>query len=171
MRLSGETANLEFDSGNVSFLQNTPTSVDLTTTLNLRTALGDMYNKYNKFLMVLNSFGGFAGSVVTYTGQGSPVTATVGITGDIPFLSNSLNGQISTVAYFPLRFILPNNGYTSTNSTIQNGIVFQKPANEVATVTLTPYLVRGGAIALINSANSNSLYDFNYSFTIYGLSE
>lgn len=171
MRLSGETANLEFDSGNVVFPQNTPTSVAITASLNLRTALGDMYNKYNKFLMVLNSFGGFAGAVVTYTSQGSPAIATIGISGDLPFISNSLNGQISSVAYFPLRFTLPSNGYNSTNSTIQNGVVFQKPANDVAEVTITPYLVRGGAIALINCASANSIYDFNYSFTIYGLSE
>lgn len=171
MRLSAECANLEFDSGSVSFPLNTNTSVAINASLNLRNVLGDMYNKYNKYIIILNSFGGFASTTVSYGGSAAAgAVYSIGITGDLDFISNSVNGVASNIGYFPTRLPLPSNGSAFTNSTMSNGIVFVKPLNDVVNISIVPYLIRNGTVAYI-SATINALYDFNYSFTIYGLSE
>jgi len=49
MRLSAESANLEFDSLPVLFSAGTSYNVGFNGDVNWRTVLGDMYNKYDYF--------------------------------------------------------------------------------------------------------------------------
>ena len=179
MRLSAESANLEIETGQTVVLADVVYPFAVTNTVNLRTVLGDMYDKYNKFYIVFNSYGGFSGNVaLSYTtattnasGQTSFVW-TLGMSGDLRFLSNAVNGQLSTIGYFPPRFTLPVNGYSFLNAPqSNNGLVFQKPNNEIVQITLSPYQIRGGLPANLVCTGTTSIYDFNFNFTIYGLSE
>jgi hypothetical protein len=175
MRLSGECANFEFETGQVSILANVTYPFVVSNTVNMRTVLGDMYDKYNKFYIVFNSLGGFSGNAnLSYTTSGATsqnaLVWTLGMSGDLRFLSNTVNGQLSTIGYFPMRFTLPVNGYNFLNGAITNGIVFEKPSNDIGTINISPYLIRGGAPANL-VCTANTTYDFNFSFTIYGLSE
>jgi hypothetical protein len=87
-------------------------------------------------------------------------------------LSNTVNGQPSSIGYFGLRFTLPVNGYVSTNAPATGyGIVFELPPNESATINLTPYLVRNGTPAILGVVGASAAFDFNFNFSIYGLSE
>jgi hypothetical protein len=173
MRLSAETANLEFDTFSQTINVGETIPLEISQQVNWRTLLGDMYDKYNKFLIVFNSFGGWTGPNITYSLAGTNALVwTCGIDSDIHFLSNSVNGQLSNIAYFPTRFTLPPaNNYALINSTINNGVVFAKPYNSISELTVAIYLVRSGTPATISVASGSSTYDYNFSFTIYGLSE
>jgi hypothetical protein len=171
MKLSDETANLEFDTLPQTIVAGTTVPLQISQQVNWRTVLGDMYNKYDKFLMVFNSFGGFSGSSsMNYNGGGNNLVWTIGITSDISFLSNTVNGQLSSIAYFPTRFTLPINGFGLTNSSTTTGVVFQKPQNATSRLTIALYQIRGGAPCVIGTT-VNTTYDYNFSFTIFGLSD
>lgn len=178
MKLSGETANVEFDTGVITIAASGTYPLFLTQTVNMRTMLGDMFDKYEKFLMVFNGIGATAtGGGLTYNagtivGQGNSVTWTLGMFGDLQFISNSVNGQLSNIAYFPTRFTLPVNGSTITNSSNNAGITFAKPKNDVVTLTMAPYLIRGGGAGIaVSPAGNPTTIDVNFNFTVYGLSE
>ena len=141
MKLSGECANFEIETGQVAIIANIVYPFVITNTVNMRTVLGDMYNKYNKFYIVFNSYAGFTGSnTISYTTLNTTGTGafiwTLGMSGDLRFISNTVNGQITSVGYFPLRFTLPINGYGFLNGTTTNGLVFERPNNETVTITL-----------------------------------
>lgn len=176
MRLSAETANLEFDTLNQTINSGDAIPLQVSQEVEWRTLLGDMYDRYNKFLIVFNSFGGYTGANMQYTGSGGSIQTlvwTCGITSDIQFLSNTVNGQVSNIAYFPTRFTLPAvNNYSLINSTVNNGIVFQKPYNSRSQLTVSVYAVRNGTQCILGvSGAGSSTYDYNFSFSIYGLSE
>jgi len=181
MKLSGETANLEFDTGSLLVPANTSRDLFLTQTINLRNCLGDMFDKYDEFLMVFNSLGSSATSSSTNT-YSTPTVASLnqsaiwslGIYGDLQFTSNTLNGQISNIGYFPPRFTLPVSTVSASanvffNFPINNGITFKKPQNDFVTITLTPYLIRAGGAGSVVAGASDLTIDTNMSFTIFGL--
>jgi hypothetical protein len=180
MKLSGECANFEIDSGNITLAADTSIPFVITNKVNMRSVLGDMYNKYKKFYIQLNSLSGFATSAVGYTAISPPTVPsgqtglvwTLGMSGDLRFLSNTVNGQPSSIGYFGLRFTLPVNGYATTNAPATGyGIVFELPPNESVTINLTPYQVRGGTAAILGVVGVTGIFDFNFNFSIYGLSE
>lgn len=174
MRLSSESANLEFDTFNQTITAGQSIPLQISQQVNWRTVLGEMYDKYDNFLIVFNSYGGFTGTNVTYNGSAASnaLVWTVGITSDIQFLGNTVNAQLSNIAYFPTRFNLPaGNGYSLVNSTVNNGIVFQKPYNSTSQLTVSVYQVRNGVQCLLGVSTGSSTYDYNFSFSIYGLSE
>jgi hypothetical protein len=174
MRLSAESANLEFDTLNQTINAGQSIPLQISQQVNWRTVLGDMYDKYDNFLIVFNSFGGWSGTNITYNGvaASNALVWTAGIVSDIQFLGNTVNGQLSSIAYFPTRFALPSgNGYSLINSTLNNGIVFQKPYNSTSQLTVSVYQVRNGTQCVLGSSSGSHTYDYNFSFSIYGLSE
>ncbi len=180
MKISGECANFEIDSGSIVLPADTSIPFVITNKVNMRSVLGDMYNKYKKFYIQLNSLSGFATSAVGYTAISPPTVPsgqtglvwTLGMSGDLRFLSNTVNGQPSSIGYFGLRFTLPVNGYATTNAPATGyGIVFELPPNESVTINLTPYQVRGGTAAILGVVGVTGIFDFNFNFSIYGLSE
>jgi hypothetical protein len=181
MRLSGETSNLEFDTGPLLVPANTSRSLFLTQTFNMRSALGDMFDKYDEFLMVFNSIGASASSTSTnsYTGgnvtnQSQTAVWTTGIVGDLQFTNNTVNGQISNIAYFAPRYTLPVSTVAASanvffNFAINNGVTFLKPQNDFVTLTITPYLIRTGGPGSVQAGATDLTIDINLSFTVFGL--
>jgi hypothetical protein len=183
MKLSGETANLEFDTGPLLVPATTTRDLFLTQTFNMRAALGDMFDKYDEFLMVFNSIGASASSASTntYTGGGGAVTNqnqtavwSTGIYGDLQFTNNTVNGQISNIAFFPPRYTLPVSTVAASanvlfNFPINNGVTFLKPQNDFVTLTITPYLIRSGGAGSVTAGASDLTIDINLSFTVFGL--
>lgn len=175
MKISGECANFEVDTGSISY--NTAFSnQDMTFTLNvnMKQVLGELYEKYKKFMIVFNGISMWGGvtSYSTTTGLSNLNATTVwtlGMTG-LQWINNSYNGQINAIGYFPNRFTMPiSNGYVANNATSNNGICFDKPASHQVTLTIAPYLTRQGGVALANQTGSTGGWDINYSFTIFGL--
>jgi hypothetical protein len=100
------------------------------------------------------------------------VVWTLGMYGDLRFLSNTVNGQPSSIGYFGLRFTLPVAGFSTINAPATGyGIVFELPPNESVTINLTPYQVRNGTPAILGVVGQTGQFDFNFNFSIYGLSE
>jgi hypothetical protein len=174
MRLSAESANLEFDSFPVNFSAGQTYNVGFNGDVNWRTVLGDMYNKYDYFYIVFNSFGGFSSTNnMTYT-AGSVTGISTGawqmaISGDIQFVSNSGNGQLTNIGIFPDLFPLPQNGNLFTNSPINNGIIFRKPLNSISRITIAPYFLLNNQPAVAVLSTGSGQIDVNYSFVIYGM--
>jgi hypothetical protein len=176
MRLSGESANLEFDTGNIVFLANTTRDIFVFQQFNLRVALGSMYNRYNKFYMVFNSVASFLGGGTTYsagdvTGITSSTAWLIGVTG-LDFINNSVDGVISKTAIFPISVSLAQNGNNNGGSAFtMNGVVFNKPSNDIQDITIQPYLVRGLQPGKAVTGGINQIGDYNFSFTVYGLED
>ena len=174
MKLSAESANLEFDSFPVNFSAGQTYNVGFNGDVNWRTVLGDMYNKYDYFYIVFTSFGGFSSTNnMSYT-AGSITGISTGawqmaISGDIQFLSNSGNGQLTNVGIFPDLFALPLNGNIFLNSTINNGIIFRKPSNSISRITIAPYFLINNQPAVAVVSTGSAQVDYNYGFTIYGM--
>jgi hypothetical protein len=175
MKISGECANFEVDTGNISYTA-AFTNQDMTynVNVNMRQVLGDLYDKYDKFIIVFNGISMWGG-VTSYStttgisGLGANTIWTLGMSG-LNWINNSYNGNINTIAYFPNRFTMPiSNNYASTNATSNNGVCFRKPDNPFLTLIIAPYLTRQGGIALANQTGTTGGWDINYSFTIFGL--
>lgn len=178
MRLSGECANFEIDTGlNVIVGAFTDQPIAYNVNVNMRQVLGDMFDRYDKFLMVFNSIGMWGG-LTSYTTAATGTTLftntavwTLGVSG-LDWQNSTYNGTISNVAYFPNRFTMPiTSNYTASNSSTSNGVVFRRPDNPFVTLSASPYLTRQGGPALANmtTTTGNNGWDINYSFTIYGL--
>jgi hypothetical protein len=174
MRLSGESANLEFDTGNISFPINTTRDIFIFQQFNLRVALGSMYNRYNKFYIVFNSVASFLGATTTYTagtvtGVTTSIAWLIGVTG-LDFINNSVDGVISKTALFPTTVSLAQNSNNNGGSAFtMNGVVFNKPSNDIQDITIQPYLVRGLQPGKAVTTTPQSIGDYNFSFTVYGL--
>lgn len=174
MKLSDETANLVFDTGQFTVQANsTYNNLFISQNVNMRTILGEMYNRYKKFYIVFNSIISFGTSAVTYTaGTVTGITNSscwlCGIDG-LDFVNNNVDGQISTVAYFPVTFGMSVNGNNAPIMTsTKNGIVFNKPLNDNVYININPYLISNlKKASLVTTAVSFCQY--NLSFTIYGL--
>lgn len=179
MKLSGESANLEFDTGPVLVPATTSRALFLTQTFNIRAALGDMFDKYDEFLMVFNSIGASANAATASSLSAGSITAqtnvavwTLGISGDLAFTNNTVNGQISSIGYFAPRFTLPiavTSPNLSINFPINNGVTFLKPNNDFVTLTMAPYLIRGGSPGSAVAGTTDLTIDTNLSFTVFGL--
>ena len=176
MKLSGECANFEVDTGSViSTVAYNNTDMTYILNVDMRQVLGDLYHKYDKFIIVFNGISmwssatGYTTSTVT-TGITAGTVWTLGMTG-LNWVNNSFNGNINTIGYFPNRFTMPlGNAYASTNATSNNGICFRKPDNPFVSLSISPYLTRQGGIALA-TGTLNTGWDINYSFSIFGLTE
>jgi hypothetical protein len=173
MRLSGESANLEFDTGNITFLANTTRDIFIFQQFNLRVALGSMYNRYNKFYMVFDSAGSFLGNPTYSAGSVTGITSVVGwligVSG-LDFINNSIDGVISKTALFPTTISLAQNGNSNGGLAFtMNGVVFNKPSNDIQDISVQPYLVRGLQPGKAVTGGVNQIGDYNFSFTVYGL--
>lgn len=176
MKISGECANLDLDTTSLSGLVNLDLS-SFSVDVDLRQVLGIMYDKYDKFMIIFNGAGGWTNaSSYSSTSGTTNLTATtvwsLGMSG-LNWAFNSYNGTLSNVAFFPSKLTLPIAGYGNTNfPNFRNGIVFRKPTgNSKVTLKIVPYLTRGSGTAIAVVASGTVQFDFNYSFSIYGLSE
>ncbi len=177
MKISGECANLELDTGTITGASGLTYDLSLISfDVNFRQVLGPMYDKYDKFLIVFNSYCAWTNSTTWSTSTGvSALTTTAGWSlgmSGLDWESNSYNGQLSTIAYFPNKITLPTNGYTFFNSpSFGNGIIFRKPSSFITSLKVVPYSVRanGSAVSVVTAGTPT--FDFNYNFSIYGLSD
>lgn len=171
MKLSGECANLDLDTGSRSSGTTTLEISSITIPVDMRQVLGDMYDKYEHFEIIFNGIGGWSNatsySAGTITGLTNTATWNLGMIG-LDWEASTYNGQLSNVAYFPNRFTLPIGGYGSSNFSTNNGIMFRKPYSPYVTLNVTPYLTRGGGPATV-VASATAQIDLNFSFSIYGL--
>ncbi len=178
MRLSGESATLEFDTNSVTVASGESYAIYISQELNLRTCLGDMYDRYNQFMIVFNGIGGYTSTNINYnagsvTLTGNTAVWTIAMTG-LPFNNTTFNGVPLNIAYFPTRFTMPTNAYAVTNNASPNGICFRKPPSPNANIAIFPVLTRSGGAGTVfgsGAAGTTGTYDFNFSFTVYGLSE
>lgn len=173
MKLSGESANFELDKGLVSSGLTIPFLIN--ETIDLRIVLGDMYDKYDKYVIIFNSIGGWTNANSWATSLGaSAINQTgswsLGMEG-LPWNNSTSNSNMTSMALFPNKFNLPIVGYGTQNATYSNGISFRKPANSIVTLTYAPYLTRTGGYAIAVATSGVVSIDFNLSFTIYGLSD
>ncbi len=174
MKISGECANLDLDTGTLVGNTNLDISI-MSFNVDLKRMLGDMYDKYDKFIIIFNSMGGWSNASSYSTASGtSGLTGvalwSIGMTG-LDWVSNSYNGQDTSLAFFPNKVLLPVANYANNNfPNFRNGVCFRKPMNPNVILTLGPYLTRGGSTA-IAVATGTVQVDFNFSFSIFGLSE
>jgi hypothetical protein len=176
MKLSGECANFEIDTGSVTYASTfTSENMAFTVSVNMKQVLGELFERYKKFMIVFNGismWGNVTGYTTTtgVTGLTNAAVWTLGMTG-LNWINNSYNGLSNNVGFFPNRFTMPTaNGYSNTNATANNGICFDKPASNQVTITVVPYLTRQGGTAQA-SGSATGGWDINYSFTIFGLIE
>ncbi len=190
MKRSGECANFQLDY-EIATMQNTEKSLTYSTSINLKNILGDMYDKYNKFVIIFNGLGywtntpapsGTSPNVIGGYNSGGARNVTsvgvyyLGISGLDIINNSSKNGDLSNIGFFPGRFALITANYYSLNLTnTSNGIMFNKPSNPNVNITLPIYNVRTNvetSIAISGTSSTTAiLFDMNLSFTIYGISE
>lgn len=172
MKLSGECANLDLDTSQLSNGTNTLELSSISFQVDMRQVLGDMYDKYDHFEIIFNSIGGWV-NAGSWSGGGvtnlnASATWSLGMSG-LDWEASTYNGLITNLVYFPNRFTLPVAGYGATNFTTNNGIMFRKPYNPYVTLNITPYLTRGGQPATFIASTASAQIDLNFSFSIYGL--
>lgn len=176
MKISGECANLDIDTGSAF----TPSGLTLDITylidVDLRQVLGTMYHKYEKFMIIFNGVGGWTSasswsSSTNVAGINATGSWSLGMSG-LNWAFNTYNGSITDVAFFPNKITLPISGYGTTNvPNYRNGIVFRKPSNSVVSLKIVPYLTRSNGTAIAVVTTGSPTVDFNYSFSIYGLTD
>lgn len=172
MKISGECANVDLDTGARGSATTTYEFNTLSFSVDMRQVLGDMYDKYEHFEIIFNGIGGWA-NATSWTAGGitniaNTATWTLGMSG-LDWEASTYNGQLSNLVYFPNRFTLPTGGYGATNFSTNNGIMFRKPTSPFVTLNITPYLTRGGQPAIAVVTTGTASIDFNFSFSIYGL--
>jgi hypothetical protein len=136
--------------------------------IDLKAVLGSMFYKYDKFRIEFNSFDGWC-NFPNWTNLPNNAVWKLGISG-LNFTNNTNNFISDSMAFFPIRFGMPTNGYLYVNNSFNaNGIVFEKPSNGKATITLSIYNCRFNAVVAGIYTTSNNTLNAEFSFTIYGL--
>lgn len=154
MDLSVNLANVLF-TYNVSTPDAGIATSEFSRTINLRNVIGAQeYDKSDFFEMSFNNYSASNFIETIFTNELGALSSTtvvkLGISG-LPFVNNSLNGQISNFALFPQTFIASGHP-TAINSTFrannfpyprQRPIKFRKPASPEVTLTFAFYTIRG----------------------------
>ncbi len=110
MKISGECANLELDTGTITVASGLTYDLSLISfDVDLRQILGTMYDKCEKFLIVFNSLGSWRNATSWSSSTGTTgITATgswsLGMSG-LNWESNTYNGQLSNVAFSPIKLL------------------------------------------------------------------
>ena len=185
MKISGECANLELDCViNPPGGSTQQSDITVTYNINFRQLLGDMYGRYDEFMIVFDGIGGWSNATSynttnsVLTPSGYPAISGVNATGSwslgmigLDWKYYSYNGNLSNIGLFPNKFNLGVSGYTTTNfGTTNQGLVFRKPQNGNIQLTISPYLTRTQGTCVAVTTGANIMVDFNYNFSIYGLS-
>jgi hypothetical protein len=154
MELSANLANLIF-TYNVTTPNAGIATSEFSRTINLRNIIGSQeYDKSEFFEMSFNNYSASNFLETIFTNEIGALSSSnalkLGVSG-LPFVSNSLNGQVSNFALFSQVFQAT--GHPSAlNSTFrgnnfpyprQRSIKFRKPANPEVTLTFAFYTVRG----------------------------
>ena len=184
MKISGECANLELDTLSVlSGAGIQEISLMVYFNIDMRQVLGDMYDRYEEFLMVFDGIGGWTNATSFTTtpsnlstnnlisGGNQTSSWSLGMTG-LDWKYSTYNGQLNEIALFPNKFNLGVSGFTTSNfGSTSQGIVFRKPSNPFVRLSVAPYLSRTQGIGVAVTTATAIQIDFNYNFSIYGLSE
>lgn len=174
MKRSAETAHLFFDNREA---WSGASSSRSTFKVNFRDLLGNMYNKYSKFLIVLNSHSAFAPDWTNAAGTAVNVYARMsglnwehssyGILTAQTYQNNVMMRGNNEEAVFPQVFNLADNGVTTFNSSINTGLCFRKPTEEFTTLAILFRDIRSNKDG--SSIPDGFGYQYLMSFTIYGL--
>lgn len=182
MSKSLECANLVLDSGYLTMVQGSTIPTVQTFQINLKKALGDMYDKYDTFAICLNSVVNYAQLSTYSTGDpdvaslGGSSVVKVGMTG-LNWMSTTLNGQKQSLVLFPNAFVIGGNsaasdgGYGSGNFKKPNCVMFKKPATPNITLTVGFYIVRKNLAIRLGNSSGEVRFEGNYNFSIFGIEE
>ncbi len=174
MSLSSESASVIFDSGYSELPLGSSIETVFSVNFDLRTSLGDMYDRYDTFAICLNSIS-FYTQLSSYSTINTPLVGTFGanamcncgMTG-LPWINYSTNGNLDNLALFPPTFRL-GVGYEGNTFGKSNCLLFRKPSNSMTTITIGCYVIRmQGAVKVGNSSN-NVQYSGNYNLSIFGI--
>ena len=139
-------------------------------TLNLRKVLGNMYDKYDYFTIVLTSIGGYNDLSATTSNSISLNTNAVymlGLQGLVFPMNTTTANNNSSLGIFPGRFNIAYNGYLNVNLTnSSNGLVFLKPQQNNVSISIPLICTRTMAST---NGTTTSQFSLNYTFNIYGL--
>lgn len=139
-------------------------------TLNLRKVLGNMYDKYDYFTIVLTSVGGYNDLSATTSNGTSLNTSAVymlGLQGLVFPMNTTIANNNSSLGIFPGRFAITWSTYLNVNLTnSSNGLVFIKPQQNNVTISIPLICVR--TMASTNGTTATQ-FSLNYTFNIYGL--
>ncbi len=150
--MNKQSATLQFQANMISSLgapSNTYRNVPI------RDILGEMYDKYNKFKLVLNYHSGNITNITSYS---------VRISG-LDFI-NTMEYKTDKSNQKSALFMLPQNTGRAINQIQENyGAVFRKPANNKVDITISMLLT---STMEIPNYNTGSQY---FVFSIYGIEE
>lgn len=154
MDLSINLANLIF-TYNVTTPDAGIVTSEFSRTINLRDVIGrEEYDKCEYFEMAFNNYSASNFIETIFTNELGALSSTnvckLAVSG-LPFVNNSINGQITNLALFPQVFTVTGHP-TAINSTFRGNnfqtpkfksIKFRKPSNPEVTLTFAFYTVRG----------------------------
>lgn len=179
MSKSSEYANLVLDTGYLT--QTTGTITTLRTfNIDLKKALGDIYDKYETFAICLNSYALYDQMSTYNTGDpdvaalGLSTTVKVGMTG-LNWISSTLNGDKSTLCFFPNAFFAGggisanDGGYGQAVFKNPNCIMFSKPPEPNVTLTVGLYVVKKNLPLRVGNSAGELRLQINYNFSVYGI--
>jgi hypothetical protein len=153
MDLSLNLSNLIF-TYNVTTADAGIATSEFSSTINLRNVIGHQeYDKSDFFEMSFNNYSASNFIETIFTNELGPLSSTnvckLAVSG-LPFVNNSINGQISNLALFPQVFLVTGHP-TAINSTFRGNnfptpkfksIKFRKPANPEVTLTFAFYTIK-----------------------------
>ena len=156
------------------------TDADLTGnfTLNLRKVLGNMYDKYHYFTIVLTSIGGYndlSGTKSNSISLNTNAVYMLGLQGLVFPMNTTTANNNSSLGIFPGRFNMAYNGsYLNVNLTnSSNGLVFIKPDQSNVSISISLLCTRTMASTVgtmpATNGTTTSQFSLNYTFNIYGL--
>ena len=177
MESSDKFSNLELDTGLLTSPAGSTVKLSFTFSINLRTILGDNYDKYDEFAISLNAVSGnyAISNYVDSTGTAlivpnAPIATSVAMEG-LNWKNFTFNGRTSTIAYFPNKVTFPVVTTPNFTANFPNAVsmLFIKPKNPNVTLTMYHYYVSNNAQIYLVNAAANIEYDYNYAFTINGV--
>lgn len=156
MKKSGECATFQYSMTNLSN----------TSVISLRDILGDMYNNYNYFYIVLNFFSGYNNSSSFTGGNYSAIRLT-----GLNFVHSTFqnNNGSSSSAIMPCSFVYGPNTQTLFTNSNTSGIVFSKSGPERVNLTVDIGLAFKTPFSVLISPDASPVYNNYMSFSIYGL--
>jgi len=182
MSKSKESATMILDTGYNTAVSGITINTEFTYEIDLRKVLGDMYDKYDRFAICLNSIINYAriSSYATTPPQptnptaGSSAVALIGMRG-LQWVSNSLNSDTGEIALFPNAFVLGGGAPTGDgawgNGEFKNPncIMFNKPTNSNVSLVVGLYNPRGQAMYRGGNSAGEVRLQLNYNFSIFGI--
>jgi hypothetical protein len=149
--------------------------------VNLRQILGDMFDKYDTFLICLNSVVNYAqissyNTIPNVGSVSSTLPVKVGMSG-FHWVSSTLNGSSESLCFFPNSFVIggastaSDGGFGVGNFKNPNCIMFKKPPEPTVELTVGLYSARQNGFVRGGNTSGESRIQLNYNFSIFGITE